>query len=268
MVVPHTHIYTDTSICAGDSILLKGIGGGTYTWNVLSGTVGSLSCPTCSNTWAKPAATTQYTLNTTGNASCSYVNDTVTVNVIPKVNPVVTITASPDTNFQKGTAVNFTANTTGGATMLSYTWMKNSSKVLGITSGTYNNANAKDNDSVYCELHVFDQCAFPADTFSNTLVLHEFDTTNGIEPVNCADRNFKLYPNPARSSVVLSTSGLNSQDAIVVIVNASGQTLYSDKWRKEEGKKEVSVSSLADGNYLILINIGGKINSIPFSIKH
>lgn len=266
-VQPHTHIYSDTNLCAGDSIRLKAIGGGSYTWSVLSGTAGSLSCFNCDRPMATPAVTTQYIASTTGNSYCGYTTDTATVTITPLVQPLVGISASPGTTFYKGSSVDFTATVTG-ATYPTYTWIKNGSMVLGVTTANYTDTFAKNNDWVYCKLHVLDQCAFPADTISNTLTLTEIDTTNGVTVVNSKDHAFKLYPNPARNSFTLGTHQNNSHKATIVLVNTVGQILYSDKWIPDNGNKEINVSSLPDGNYLVLITSNGKVTSIPLAIKH
>lgn len=77
------------SICNGQTVVLNGSGGGTYSWAPASG----LSCPTCQSTTASPNVNTSYVLTVT-NGTC-VTTDTVLVTVanVPSVN------LGPDASF-------------------------------------------------------------------------------------------------------------------------------------------------------------------------
>ena len=70
------------SFCIGDSVLLTATGGATYLWTPVAG----LSNPTAPSTYAKPLATTTYTVTATGANTCTY-SLTVKITVFKK--PVV-----------------------------------------------------------------------------------------------------------------------------------------------------------------------------------
>ncbi len=89
---------TDKTICAGDSVVLNGSGGGNYSWSTAAG----LSSTTVSNPKASPASTTTYYL-TVSSGSCSDIDSVkVTVNTAP---PTPSITASGPLSFCQGDSV-------------------------------------------------------------------------------------------------------------------------------------------------------------------
>lgn len=67
----------DTTICAGDSVLLSAPGGVEYTWTPKEG----LSCTDCADPVARPTTTTTYYLNLVDTAGCISI-DSVTLKVV------------------------------------------------------------------------------------------------------------------------------------------------------------------------------------------
>ncbi|MGN6568027.1 MAG: gliding motility-associated C-terminal domain-containing protein [Flavipsychrobacter sp.] len=96
------------TICAGDSTNLLAKGSSTYLWSPS----GTISCATCDSTFAKPTATTTYTLVATDARGC---RDTgfITINVNTK--PVITLDST--LTICSGRSVTLKAH--GGT---SYTW--------------------------------------------------------------------------------------------------------------------------------------------------
>lgn len=74
----------DTTICAGESVPLTGVGGSAYIWSVIPGgsPLSSLSCTICKSPIASPAVTTSYVLTSNSAAVCNQNLDTVTVTVV------------------------------------------------------------------------------------------------------------------------------------------------------------------------------------------
>ncbi len=100
------------TICAGDSIQLNGNGAsGSYTW----APGGSLSCTSCSSTYAKPNITTTYTVS--AGTLCGTGTDTLTIHVIPT--PTITILPN-NPGVCSGDSIQLMAS--GGTT---YTWVPN-----------------------------------------------------------------------------------------------------------------------------------------------
>jgi len=99
----------DTTICAGESVLLKASGGDAYAWTP----DGSLSCSDCDSPIATPQSTTTYAVTVRNALGCTAV-DSVTV----FIKPAPKITATPSaTTVCSGEAVELHAE--GGA---SYRW--------------------------------------------------------------------------------------------------------------------------------------------------
>ena len=83
-IAPATFILKDTTICAGDSVKLKAVGGDAFTWSVLPGgaPLSSLSCVSCKEPVARPLVTTSYVVSANNPSGCKSV-DTVTIRVVP-----------------------------------------------------------------------------------------------------------------------------------------------------------------------------------------
>lgn len=99
---------TDTFVCPGQSTVLTGIGGTSYSWNpgALTGT----------SVTASPLTTTTYTLSATGGPGCTVPGiDTITITIYPQ--PVVGITATPSTSLCSGDTMRLQG--TGATT---YSW--------------------------------------------------------------------------------------------------------------------------------------------------
>lgn len=107
--LPLANAGPDVSICEGDSSILIGSGGITYSWNPSA----SLSCGGCQNPVAGPVVSTNYTLTVTDIFGCVN-SDSVLVTVLP--NPI-TLATPADTTVCPGESVQI--NSSGG---VAYSW--------------------------------------------------------------------------------------------------------------------------------------------------
>lgn len=106
--LPAVSAGTNQSICPGGAAALLATGASSYTWSPASG----LSCTSCANPNATPAATTTYTVTgTDANGCVNTANVTVTVKSVP------TISAGSNVAICTGSSTNLLAS--GG---VSYTW--------------------------------------------------------------------------------------------------------------------------------------------------
>jgi hypothetical protein len=110
------------SLCTGESTILHGSGGTTFSWSPTTG----LSDPNIANPVASPGVTTTYTLTVTGSTICQG-TDTVTVTVNPI--PVAQLTVTSAT-FCRGNSIQL--NASGGT---SYLWIPSA----GLNSSTISN---------------------------------------------------------------------------------------------------------------------------------
>ncbi len=99
----------DTTVCAGDSVLLKGSGGTAYTWTPPK----DLSHPDSSTTWAYPDKTRGYELIVEDNLGCTSLA-TALVETFPKPG----LDAGPDRELEYGTEFTLDAKGAPG----DYTW--------------------------------------------------------------------------------------------------------------------------------------------------
>jgi gliding motility-associated-like protein len=127
--IPVADAGPDRNICAGDSVMLQGIGSGAgplynYEWSPFTG----LSSLTDPNPWAAPPITTDYTLVVWSNGCPSY-GDHVMVNV--HTNP--TVNGGPDREMCLGDDIMLDAQAGGDSTATyTYFWTPN----LNISSQT------------------------------------------------------------------------------------------------------------------------------------
>ena len=85
-VSPVTHAFGDTTMCVAETAHLSAYGGTNFTWSVVSGTPGSLSCTSCQFPDATPTVTTTYAVISNVDPFCNQNKDTVLVKVVN--NPV------------------------------------------------------------------------------------------------------------------------------------------------------------------------------------
>jgi len=107
--LPVITVNKDTIICVGDSALLTGYGGVTYTWSPAA----AFSCDSCNPAFSAPTVVTQYTVTGTDAQGCS---STDTTSVFLKTNTVSI--ASGDTQICAGNTIPLSDS--GGT---KYTWI-------------------------------------------------------------------------------------------------------------------------------------------------
>lgn len=132
--MPSLSIAPFAPICIGDSVRLvaSSTDGDTYTW-----TGSNLSATNVANPWAKPTATSQYTVAVQNSATGCSTSQTVTVTVHPK--PRVRIQANRPTTLCVGESITLSDDATSGG---QYVWLPDfqSGPILNLTLpkvGTY-----------------------------------------------------------------------------------------------------------------------------------
>ncbi len=157
------------TICAGNSTDLSALAtGGTgtysYTWSP-----GGLTGATVS---VSPTITTTYVVAATDTQGAT-VYDSVTVEVLPVVNPAVTIVANPAAACA-GTAITFTASPTNGGNNPIFQWTVNSNNPVNGDTFTTNGLNA--GDAVVLSMTTSATCA-TASTVSDQLLIQSCTVT-------------------------------------------------------------------------------------------
>jgi gliding motility-associated-like protein len=120
-VLPKVQALKDTTICAGDSVMLVALGANSFQWQTLplGSSNSTMSCILCDTTYVDPTVTTSYmvTGNTTASV-CGDENDTVTVTV--RYRP--TINAGPDLTTCFNSSVNVNPVVTPAGQVYNYNW--------------------------------------------------------------------------------------------------------------------------------------------------
>lgn len=73
---------------------------------------------------------------------------------------------------------------------------------------------------------------------------------SGIENPFYKDTKFKVYPNPARSSISIDSDDNSEQNSIIRISDILGKVIYSDTYQKN---KKIDISTYSKGIYVITV---------------
>lgn len=246
--------YIDTTICNGQSATLRGYDGGNYTWSVLSGTPGSIGCPTCTTTTVTPVITTKYLLTSGISAFCGNNLDTATVGVINPTTPSISISHSPTGIVKIGSPVTFTA--TGIAcTSPIYTWKKN-----GVVTGSgtiYTTTSLMNGDVITCEMQCNDLCATTKSVTSNSIT-----ASVGIANFTRKDDNLTIIPNPNTGKLHLS-GNTKILEGTIDITNMLGQTIYTGN----ATQTEIDLGNVANGLYHLRYSKYGEVKTLLFVVE-
>lgn len=246
----------DTAICAHEAIRLyasknPGYYSGSYTWQMLSGSTGTLSCNNCDVAYGRPAPTASYEL-TSSVPWCPVVfKDTINVSLLstPVTYPAVNVAVSPDSNigqYQQATFVAYNVNCTNPA----YQWMKNGKDILGATGIAYSSTQLIDDDIISCRFVCNDSCPNPRDTISNAI---KMNVEMGITGVN-ADNEVNIYPNPANDLLHIALSQEKEELLRVELSDVTGRHLFST--RLLSGTNDIDIAFLTSGVYIVTVYQG------------
>ena len=106
---------------------------------------------------------------------------------------------------------------------------------------------------------------------STTSVIYEPNAVNGtIEApivlefeevnINVGEPELSLYPNPAKAFVEVTVTGLNADEADVIITNAAGAAVFENgNAMVIDGtlKLNITLDGLATGNYMVTVSVNG-----------
>lgn len=159
-------------ICQGftENITLTAFGGSGAEIHWYQGSCGGIPIGTGTDLDIAPPTqtTTYYARWETPGCSVSECKS-VTITVLPSVEPAVSISASK-TEICENETVTFTANPLNGGTNPQYQWYKNGA-LVGDNAPVYAAEGWQPGDQVYCQLSSSEQCANPAMAQSNTIAL-------------------------------------------------------------------------------------------------
>jgi trimeric autotransporter adhesin len=258
----------DGPICQGNYVNLTsnasgGVGAYIYNW---SGS--ALWTTSTANPSASPTGNSTYSLTVSNAASgCnSGIVYTTSVHVDTLYSPVVTITGLSSIKFGQNDTL--TAVVTQGGPGVTYQWVVNGTYIAGATNSKYISSTLRNNDNVNCQVTSHSPCG--SLTNGNSMVI----TINnvGVQQVVSSIGNISLVPNPNKG--IFSLDGqlniVGDQDVTISITNMLGQTVYTDKTMTQGNELHKAVQlngTLANGNYLLNLRIGGESKTFHFVLE-
>jgi hypothetical protein len=251
-------------ICAGkDSVQLKSIaygGSGTYTFSWSSVPAGFTS--TLQNPKAAPTQNTQYVVSV-NDGTQTRIDSTFTVTVAPA--PVVfagndtIVDPTADTLQLHGIAENVRIiqwQTSGDGTFSS-TSQLNATYTFGSADKTTKSVNLKLNAAVNA----------PCSNTSSTRHISLWSV--GVQDISKNGTSLSIQPNPAKESVSITISGLENKATTLVLLNMSGQTVYTADLIPSSDKftQKIGLSSFAKGVYVVRLKTDGSTETKQLVIQ-
>ncbi len=258
------------SICVGEQATFTALpnnhgGTPTYQWRINGVPVGSNSTSYSSTTLNhSDVVRVDMTENTKCRAPYVDASNDVEMKVLPWLAPSVSITASPNRPLNVDEYVTFTATVTNGGNFPKFQWKRNGQDVQGATGPVWSANTLNDNDSISVEIISNYRCPQPAGAQSNGIRVH---VLTGVGDVH-QQHNLSLYPNPNNGSFILSGKLNKSQSVQLDVINAIGQVVHSEMITANTGElnKEIQLSNVANGIYLLRLNINGETTAIRFRV--
>jgi gliding motility-associated-like protein len=196
------------TICNGQSTQLNASGGGTYSWSPTT----NLTCNNCANPFANPSVTTTYTV-TVSNGTCLPGTDTVTITVLPAINP----NAGPDDTICQGG--NTILNATGTGT---FSW----SPATGLTCTNCYNPTASPSVSTTYTVTISNGYCSASDAV-NIHVDLPVTANAGSDTAFCAGSNVQLIATGGGTYSWSPTGGLSCTTCFNPIANPGTYTVYT-----------------------------------------
>ena len=259
------------SICVGEQATFTALpnnhgGTPTYQWRINGVPVGGNSTSYSSTTLNhSDVVRVDMTENTKCRANYVDASNEVEMKVLPWLAPSVSITATPNRPLNVDEYVTFTATVTNGGNFPKFQWKRNGQDVQGATGPVWSANTLNDNDSISVEIISNYRCPQPAGAQSNGIRVH---VLTGVGDVH-QQHNLSLYPNPNNGSFILSGKLNKSQSIQLDIINTIGQVVHSEMITANTGElnKEIQLSNVANGIYLLRLNINGETTAIRFRVE-
>ncbi len=95
-------------------------------------------------------------------------------------------------------------------------------------------------------------------------------TTSGVNEMDDMARYIAVYPNPANEFAGVEIDLIDRSDVTLNVVNAMGQTVYTDASTMDAGtqKVELPTSALSAGLYFVNVNVNGVSKTLRLNVAH
>ena len=207
-------------------------------------------CPGSSYPFNGQSLTTAglYTASLTTTHGCdSIVSLTLSIHTPPSVS----WSGGTDTEYITGSAVTLTGASPSGGT---YTG-------AGVSSGSFDPAAA--GLGIHTLTYTYSDSSGCTDSASRTFVV---TVLTSIQMVNDGS-DMELYPNPAQESLTIRSDQFISGEVTSVVYDMTGRVIAVATLRQND-KLILSTSAMAEGIYLIRVNVNGKETSRKFTKRN
>jgi hypothetical protein len=189
----------------------------------------------------------------------------VNMKVLPWLAPSVTISASPNRPLNVDEYVTFTATPTNGGNNPKYQWKRNGQDVQGATGPVWSANTLNDNDSISVEIISSYRCPQPPTASSNGIRVRVLTSVGDISE----QHTLTLYPNPNNGSFTLAGKVTGTDRILLDIINSIGQVVHTETITANTGElnKELQLSNIANGIYLLRLTIDGETTAIRFRVE-
>lgn len=110
-----------------------------------------------------------------------------------------------------------------------------------------------------------------SDTTTMAADIRTFLTGTGVKENTNSLTEISVYPNPANSLLTISFSLIKNSDVKVDIVDLTGRvisTVMNETTTSGPVSKTVNTASMAEGNYIVRIDVNGVVSQQKLSIVH
>ncbi len=214
---PVVNAGNDVTICNGDDFQLDASGAVSYTWT------GGLS----NGAIVSPTTTTDYIVTGVNAAGCEAL-DTITVNVISGLNPMI---------------ISFGGYIASASNFTTYTWTFN-----GVVIGNTSQVEPEDNGVYTLTVTNATGCSASVDY-----------TVSGIGLADINSVNISVYPNPTSEILNISSEKTITN---LSIVDTRGREVFS---RHILNVSQINVSNLSKGYYIIRGEVDGQLFQSKFT---
>ena len=83
-------------------------------------------------------------------------------------------------------------------------------------------------------------------------------------------RYIAVYPNPANDFAGIEMDLIDRSDVAINVVNATGQTVYTDVQTLEAGTQKINLetSAMSAGLYFVNVNVNGVSKTLRLNVAH
>ncbi len=196
-------------------------------------------------------------------ASPDTVLQTLDIDVVTSLFPVVTISATPDTTVLIGQSVTLIAVASGAGTTPapSYQWFKGGIAIPGATNQSYA-SDFNDGDVITCTVTSNGACGGHSGTYKVTI--HVINNESVSVPGQGAGQ-LRVVPNPNKGEFTLSGSvgspvnATGDEEVLVEMKDVLGQVVYKSKITAHSGliNERIKLNgAVANGSYLLTVSSG------------